>query len=128
MSHHAASEIFTQRPYRCRFDWGRRGCAAATLRGDVIVLIDVLRFCSAVATAVHHGVSVYPCADDQDPMELAQRVQAEAAMKNEAGAYSLSPLCYMHAVPGTRVVLGSVNGGSCSRWGNEAPHFFPPAC
>ena len=30
---------FSQRPYRCRLDWGRRGTKAAAKRGDLLVVV-----------------------------------------------------------------------------------------
>jgi 2-phosphosulfolactate phosphatase len=52
---------FGQQRWRCRLEWGRRGAEAATVRNDVIVVVDTLSFSTAVATALHCGVTVYPC-------------------------------------------------------------------
>ena len=44
--------------YRLRFQWGP--LVAATLAGGVCVVVDVLRFTTAVEAAVTRGVAVYP--------------------------------------------------------------------
>src|SRR5438105_9498405 len=96
---------FSQQGYRCRLDWGYRGARAAAARGDILVVVDVLRFSSAVATAVHHGVFIYPCAWGEDTEEFAHRIGGEAAQKQRVGSsstrYSLSPRSYLDARPGT---------------------------
>ena len=38
--------------------WGRRGAREAAKRGDLLVIVDVLRFSSAVTTAAAHGGAV----------------------------------------------------------------------
>ena len=66
--------------YRCRLDWGHDGTRRATERGDVLVIVDVLSFSTAVATAVHYGGIIYPCAQDEDSAALAQRIGGEVAV------------------------------------------------
>jgi 2-phosphosulfolactate phosphatase len=101
-----------QSGYRCRLEWGRRGARAAAERGDILVVVDVLRFSSAVITGVAHGAIVYPCAWDDDPVAFAARVGAEVAVRRrqdvpEKGRYSLSPASFTSIEAGTRVVLAS---------------------
>jgi 2-phosphosulfolactate phosphatase len=102
---------FSQADYACRLEWGRRGAIEAATRGDVIVIVDVLRFSSACATAVEVGAVIYPCAARDDVQDIAARTGAEAA--GAGGRFSLSPLSYLQAAPGTRVVLPSPNGATC---------------
>lgn len=119
---------FSQEGYRCRLEWGYRGAREAAARGDILVVVDTLRFSSAVATAIHHGVLIHPCAWADDPEELARRVGGEAAMKRRVASspsrFSLSPLSFLGAEPGTRVVLASPNGATCSRFAASVPHLF----
>jgi 2-phosphosulfolactate phosphatase len=119
---------FTQARYRCRLEWGRRGARDAAARGDVLVVVDVLSFSSTTVTAIQHGALIYPCRHDEDPAIVAQRVGGEAAVGRrdvpQAGRFSLSPLSYLHTSPGTRIVLGSPNGATCSRYAPQVPYLF----
>ncbi len=120
--------IFEQQGFLCRMDWGRRGARAAAERGDLLIVVDVLSFSTAVATAVHHGGIIYPCAQEEDQAALAVRFHAEVAVSRKdvpkRGRFSLSPLTYLAIEPGTRVVVASPNGATCSRYGRDVPHLF----
>src|SRR5688572_9743703 len=119
---------WSQDGYRCRLEWGRRGARVAAARGDVLVVIDVLRFSTTVVTAVQHGGMIYPCAWSDDPAAYAARLGAEAAVRRrratEQGRFSLSPLTFLAIEPGTRVVLASPNGAACSQYGREVRHLL----
>src|SRR5687768_5068325 len=65
---------------RCRLEWGRRGAAVGAERGDILVVVDVLSFSSAVATAVERGASIYPCADGESAAKRAGEVGGEVAV------------------------------------------------
>jgi 2-phosphosulfolactate phosphatase len=118
----------TQSAYRCRLDWGRRGACLAVERGDVIVIVDTLRFSTTVATAVQHGGIVYPCAEAEDALAAARRIGGEAAVANPGapakGRFSLSPRTCLNLEPGTRIALASLNGAICSRYAQQAPALF----
>src|SRR5579864_5538079 len=74
------SDAFSQGQYRCRLKWGWRGTREAAAAGDILVIVDTLRFSTMVATAVEHGAIIYPCGQDDDPADLARRVGAEMAV------------------------------------------------
>jgi 2-phosphosulfolactate phosphatase len=117
-----------QTDYRCRLEWGRRGARAAAARGDVLVVVDTLSFSTAVATAIAHGGAIYPCAWDDDPAALGARVEAEVAVRRQdvpaRGRFSLSPATFEKIQAGTRVVLASPNGATCSQYGKVVPLLF----
>ena len=119
------ADVFAQSPYRCRLDWGRHGARAAAERQDILVIVDTLSFSTAVVTAVQHGGLIYPCAEDEQPGVLAQRIGGEVAVRRKdvpaKGRFSLSPLTYLHLAPGTRIVLASPNGATCSRYARAVP-------
>ncbi len=121
-------DAFSQAGYRCRLEWGRRGAQEAAARGDILVIVDTLSFSSAVVTAVQHGGLIYPCAEDEDPHDLARRIGGEVAVARrdvpERGRFSLSPLTYRTMEAGTRVVLASPNGATCSRYARSTPFLF----
>jgi len=94
----------------------------------VLVIVDTLSFSTAVATAVHHGGLVYPCPEGEDPFKLAKSIGGEAAVGRadipKGGRFSLSPLTYAGLKPGTRIVLSSPNGATCSHCSRQVPHLF----
>lgn len=120
--------LYTQHPYRCRFDWGRRGVHQAAERGDILVIVDVLSFSTATITAVHAGGFIYPCSLEEDALALAQHIGGEAAVNrydvSQRGRFSLSPATFLRLEPGTRVVLDSPNGATCSRYAGQVPFLF----
>jgi 2-phosphosulfolactate phosphatase len=91
-------------------------------------VVDVVSFSTATVTAVQHGGVVYPCAWSDDPAAYAARIGAEAAVSRrevpEKGRFSLSPPTFTVVEPGTRVVLASPNGATCSRYGRAVPHLL----
>lgn len=118
---------------RVRLAWGRRGAQVAAERGDILVIVDTLRFSTAAATAVHHGALIYPCPSDEAlSAALAERVGGEVARhsvspnphSSVATRFSLSPRSYLGIEPGTRVVLPSPNGSTCCRYGAQATALF----
>lgn len=121
--------VYDQHPYRVRLEWGRRGVREAATRGDVIIVVDTLSFSSAVATAVAHGIDVYPLSEDDDAAAFARMKDAEPAVHRdevpERGRFSLSPLTFeTDAGTGTRVVAASPNGATCARIARDAPYVF----
>jgi 2-phosphosulfolactate phosphatase len=124
----AGLTIFTQDGFRCRLDWGRHGARHAAERGDIIVIVDTLSFSSAVATAVHHGALIYPCAVTDDLEALGVRYGAEIAVRRHEvpsrGRFSLSPLTYVGITSGTAIIIASPNGAVCCAYGRQAPHLF----
>lgn len=120
--------IFDQHPYRVRLEWGRRGVRAAAERGDVIVIVDALSFTSAVATAVAHGIDIYPLSEDDDAAAFARMKDAELAVHRDdvpaRGRFSLSPQTFETDAAGARVVVASPNGATCGRIARDAPYVF----
>ncbi len=124
-------DVFSQAPYRCRLDWGAVGAERAARQGDIIVIVDVLSFSTSVVQAVSRGAIIYPCAEDEDTRRLAANLKAEVAVKREQvpdeSRYSLSPLTYADISEGSKVILPSLNGGTCVRCSQSASHIFAGA-
>jgi 2-phosphosulfolactate phosphatase len=92
------------------------GARYAGQDADVIVVVDVLSFSTAVDIAVSRGVTVYPYPRrDEELVKFARSVEAEVGGPRGECRYSLSPACYLRAERGTRVVLPSINGGAITR-------------
>lgn len=98
-----------------RFDWGPNGLRTLAPLADVVVIVDVLRFSTAVCAAVEAGCSVLPYrwADDNAAAYAAEH-DAVLAGRREYGQLSLSPSDLLETTPGQRIVLPSPNGSALS--------------
>lgn len=96
-----------------RFDWGPNGLRMLAPAVDVVVIVDVLRFTSAVSAANEAGAVVLPYrwADDGAPA-FAHGRDAALAGRREDGLLSLSPTDLLRVSAGTRLVLPSPNGSA----------------
>lgn len=106
---------FEQAGYRARFDWGPNGLRTLAPLAAVVVIVDVLRFTSAVSVATACGGVVLPYrwADDRGPAYAAER-SAILAGRRERGEWSLSPAGLATLPAGSRLVLPSPNGSALS--------------
>jgi 2-phosphosulfolactate phosphatase len=96
-----------------RLAWGHDGLVALAPRCDVLVIVDVLRFSSAVSAAVEAGATVDPFPwGDVRAAEHAERVGASVAGRRAPGRPSLSPTDLLRSAPGERIVLPSPNGAA----------------
>jgi 2-phosphosulfolactate phosphatase len=96
-----------------RFEWGPNGLRALAPDAGVVVIVDVLRFTSAVSAAIESGCEVLPYrwADEGAAAYAAER-GAELAGMREHGRPSLSPTDLLGLEPGGRIVLPSPNGSA----------------
>jgi 2-phosphosulfolactate phosphatase len=108
-----------QGQYSVRFQWGPLVVPALT--GGVCVVVDVLRFTTAVEAAVARGVAVYPYRwRDATAAAFADSVQALLADGRDPAGPSLSPASMAPLAPGTALVLPSPNGSTCALLAAEA--------
>ncbi len=109
------AEWCTQSDVAYRFDWGPNGLRALAPISDVVVIVDVLRFTSAVSAAVERGSTVFPYrwADNGAPEYTAER-HATLAGRRESGDISLSPTDLLALRSPLRLVLPSPNGSALS--------------
>lgn len=74
-----------------RFEWGPLGVEA--VRSPHVVIVDVLRFTTAVDAAVSRGASVFPYRwRDDSAVAFAEQVGATLAGSGDASGPSLSPV------------------------------------
>jgi 2-phosphosulfolactate phosphatase len=105
--------IFEQTAYPFRFDWGLDGLYRLAPESDIVVIVDVLSFTTAVSVAVERGAVVYPYRWlDESAVTFAQSMDALLLSKREAGSLSLSPASMYQAQPGQKLVLPSPNGST----------------
>ncbi len=104
-----------QHGFAYRFEWGLDGVQALAPSCQVLVIVDVLRFTSAVSVAVDRNATVYPYRwNDASAADFALDHGAVLAGRREDGPVSLSPVDLATLAGGTRVVLPSPNGSTLS--------------
>ncbi|MCK9877322.1 2-phosphosulfolactate phosphatase [Frankia sp. Ag45/Mut15] len=105
-----------QRVFAVRFGWGERDLAVLAPVSDLVVLVDVLRFTTAVSVAVSRGAVVLPYGwrDGRAAGFAADHGAVLAGMREDPGAWSLSPTDLARIPAGTRLVLPSPNGSALS--------------
>ena len=121
--------IFNQSPYQCRMDWGTRGVLEASKRGDIIILVDILSFSSAVTSAVHHGVIIYPFTGIGDINEFGEKINADVCLLDrmkarELNLPSLSITSFNESHKDKKYVVSSINGATCVSVAGENDYIF----
>jgi 2-phosphosulfolactate phosphatase len=116
-----------QAAYGARFQWGP--VVAPELSEGACVVVDVLRFTTAVEAAVSRGVAVYPYRwRDATAAAFADSVQALLAGGTDPAGPSLSPSSMDTLAPGTSLVLPSPNGSTCAVLASEAGAAVAAGC
>lgn len=115
-----ASEFCTQTGFAYRSDWGADGLKALAPDSAVVVIVDVLRFTTAVCCALESGATVLPYrwADD-GAAAYAMANDAVLAGRREHGELSLSPTDLLTMQRETRLVLPSPNGSTLAFMARE---------
>jgi 2-phosphosulfolactate phosphatase len=107
--------IFDQSEYNVRCEWGEQGVAVLAPSSDVVIIVDVLSFSTAVEIAANQGAIVFPYRwKDETAYGFANSVSAEVADKNNVNNYSLSPASLVKLSADARLVLPSPNGSTLS--------------
>jgi 2-phosphosulfolactate phosphatase len=102
-----------QSDWKVRFEWGPAGVEAVP--AEAVVVVDVLRFTTAVDAAVSRGAVVFPYQwKDDSAVEYAASVGAVLAHPGDAMGPSLSPVSLLSLGSGDRIVLPSPNGSTCA--------------
>jgi 2-phosphosulfolactate phosphatase len=107
-------------------DWGLDGVKFAVKNGDIIVIVDTIRFSSTVITAIANGFVIYPISDMENGKTLASSIGAELAGKTGHSKFSLSPLSFSKERnnKNKKVVLYSPNGAACSKFVRGSKYAF----
>ncbi len=107
-------EEHRQRGYRVRLEWGSAGVELLAEECAVLVVVDVLSFCTAVDVAVGRGAAVLPqrCGDPAGALVEAERAGAVPAGRRDGAGPSLRPSSLTGLAPGTRLALPSPNGAT----------------
>ncbi len=110
-------------------EWGVAAAELAARRGDVVVIVDVLSFSTAVTEIVARDGVVFCYSPEQVDAAggrdaLGRRHDARVLSKQRdpaPGEISLSPASLTSLPPGERVVMTSLNGGRCAAGAVDAP-------
>jgi 2-phosphosulfolactate phosphatase len=96
--------------------WGRESALGLAPHSDVLVVVDVLSYGTAVDIAVSRGAEIVPADSAAPDLEaLAAARNAILAGRRTGGSpYTLSPPSLITIPPGTRLLLPSPNGGAIS--------------
>lgn len=106
-------EFCTQGGFAYRCDWGLEGLEALACDSSVVIVVDVLRFTSAVCCALEAGGVVLPYRwNDASAAAYTTEHNAALAGQREDAALSLSPTDLLTMPSGTRLVLPSPNGST----------------
>ncbi|MBK5221754.1 MAG: 2-phosphosulfolactate phosphatase [Acidimicrobiia bacterium] len=108
---------FDQVGWRWRFGWGPHAVRRLAPVSDVVVVVDVLRFTTAVDVAMAAGALVFPYRwNDGTAADYATEQGAVLASKtlgpSDGSPWSLSPASLASIPAGTRLVLPSPNGSA----------------
>ncbi|MBV8149741.1 MAG: 2-phosphosulfolactate phosphatase [Candidatus Eremiobacteraeota bacterium] len=100
------------------FEWGLRGLEACADGTDIVVVVDVLSFSTAVSIAIERGATIIPYRFDYESARLFSEQQNAllAVRRRDASKedpYSLSPASLRSLPEGSRFVLPSPNGSTC---------------
>src|ERR1700730_4766356 len=106
--------VFDQTDYEVRCEWGLRGLSALGPASDVVVIVDVLSFSTAVDIAIANGASVLPYTwkDDSSGQFADEKRALLASDRSVPGEYSLSPASLRSIAAHTALVLPSPNGST----------------
>jgi len=94
-------------------EWGPVGARTLAERSDVVVVVDVLSFSTAVTVAVERGAKVWPHTGGEPARQLARDIDAVlAGTRSSHEGLTLSPASLLGVDRDTRLVLPSPNGSS----------------
>ena len=106
--------IFNQSEFDLRCEWGHQGVTQLASIGDVVIIVDILSFSTAVEIATNNGAIIFPYRwKDSSANDYAKSIKAELATKRTSiTGYSLSPRSLTKISMGTKLVLPPPNGSS----------------
>jgi 2-phosphosulfolactate phosphatase len=94
-------------------EWGPVGARTLAERSDVVVVVDVLSFSTALTVAVERGAKVWPHTGGESARQLARDIDAVlAGNRSSHEGLTLSPASLLDVDADTRLVLPSPNGSS----------------
>ncbi|HET8641985.1 MAG TPA: 2-phosphosulfolactate phosphatase [Pseudonocardiaceae bacterium] len=115
---------YAQHDYGLRLEWGVEGVTTLAPDCAVLVVVDVMSFCTTVSVAIERGAAVLPLAwrdgatvrsaEAAGPAEAARPAGAVLAVDRRERGWSLSPSSLRTLPAGTTLELPSPNGATLS--------------
>lgn len=94
-------------------EWGPVGARTLAESCDVLVVVDVLSFSTALTIAIERGAKVWPHTGGESARKLAREIEAVlAGSRSSHEGLTLSPASLLELEPDSRLVLPSPNGSS----------------
>jgi hypothetical protein len=111
--------IFDQAEYALRCEWGAHGVRQLRAISDVLIVVDVLSFSTAVDIAVSNGAVVFPYGNRDDRVEEYTRARSAQIAEKRCGRAALHhTLKYPGAVAElARIMKPEVRLVLCETWG-----------
>jgi len=108
--------FYDQSHFEIRCEWGQRGVAALAGNSDVVIIVDVFSFSTAVDVAVTRGATIFPYRwKDESALDYAKSLGADLVdVTRTQERWSLSPASLTSVPSGARLVLPSANGATLS--------------
>src|SRR2546427_7884534 len=105
-----------QCPFAIRCEWGQGGVGVLAGTSDVVIIVDVFSFSTAVDVAVARGATIFPYHwKDESAIEYAKSLGAHLVdVTRSKERWSLSPASLSLVPCGARLVLPSENGATLS--------------
>jgi 2-phosphosulfolactate phosphatase len=106
---------FDQSEFQVRCEWGLPGLRELGAVSDVIVIVDVLSFTTAIDIATARGGVIFPYPlKGESAASYAGSLNAHLASADRDSGFSLSPASLRDLPSGYRLVLPSPNGAALS--------------
>lgn len=106
---------FNQAESEIRCEWGLRGLRELAPISDVVIIVDVLSFSTALDIGTSRGAIIFPYPlNGGSATAYAASLNAELASSNRGVGLSLSPSSLRSIEPACRLVLPSPNGAALS--------------
>jgi 2-phosphosulfolactate phosphatase len=110
-------------------EWGAIGAQLAAERGDLVVVVDVLSFSTAVSLAASRGAVALSYSEPEIEASggreaLCASLGAEIVAKDRRATdarFSLSPASLATIATGDRLIFTSLNGAACTSAASPAP-------
>jgi 2-phosphosulfolactate phosphatase len=107
--------------------WGTNGMRRAIKEKNIVVIVDVFRFSSAVVTAISNKVTIIPASNLKEAVLLSKKYNAiisNSYSPTSKRIFSLSPQSFFRAPKNIKVALISPNGARCCRIGKNSKNVF----
>lgn len=106
---------FSQAEFEIRCEWGLPGLLDLAPISDVVIIVDVLSFSTALDVATSRGGTIFPYPlKDDSAAAYATSLNAQLASVSRGVGLSLSPASLTRMEAGCRLVLPSPNGAALS--------------